>query len=337
MTSKKPVQVSVARLAMATRFEIVLHGPDAVALRAAAEEALEEVERLEDQLSLFRPTSTVAHLNARAAREPVRVEPALFRLLEQAQRLCQETSGAFDITIGPLMECWGFRGERGTVPSAKALKAACAVVGMHLVELDPDRFTVRFQRPGVRLDLGALGKGYAIERAAQLLREAGITSALLHGGTSTVCALGHPPDAHAWNVAVEHPGKRPGDPPLLLAVVPLVDESLSVSAVWGKSFQSDGQSYGHVIDPRTGRPASHATLAAVVLPSATETDAFSTALLTAGRQGHDRIAALRPTMRTLVVEPGRNRAGFRVEARGIQMQEGLATARMEVPRRRRGA
>ena len=320
MTSAKAAQVSVARHAMATRFEIVLHGREAVRLRAAAEEALDEVERIENQLSPYRPASAVAHLNARAAREPVRVDPALFRLLEQARSLCQQTDGAFDITIGPLMECWGFRGERGDVPSAQTLKAARASVGMHLVELDPDRFTVRFRHPGVRLDLGALGKGYAIERAAQLLRDAGIANALLHGGTSSVCALGHPPDAAAWNVAVEHLGKKPDDPAVLLAVIPLVDESLSVSAVWGKSFQSAGQTYGHVLDPRTGQPASRATLATVVLPSATETDAFSTALLTVGCRGHDRLAALRPAMRTLVVEPGRNPASFRVKAQGIKVR-----------------
>src|SRR6185436_10088937 len=104
-----------------------------------------------------------------------------------------------------------------------------------------------------------------------------------------------------WNVAVEYPGATEDDPPILLAVVPLVDEALSLSAVWGKSFQTDGKTYGHVLDPGTGRPASKAVLAAVVLPSATETDAFSTALLTVGARGHDQMARLRPGMRTLVV------------------------------------
>ena len=108
--------VAVARNAMATRFEIVLHGDNPVELRAAGEEALTEIERVEAQLSLYRPTSEIAHLNARAARGPVRVTPSLFRLLQHAQRLHQETGGAFDITVAPLVRCWGFMGGTGEVP-----------------------------------------------------------------------------------------------------------------------------------------------------------------------------------------------------------------------------
>src|SRR6266540_2277581 len=155
--------VAVARHAMATRFEIILHGENAVSLRAAAEEALDEIERLDGQLSLYNPASDISHINARAARGPVRVEPALFHLLQRAK------------------------------------------VGMRLVELNEGDFTVRFVRQGVMLDLGSIGKGYALERAAGLLKDAGVTSGLLHGGTSTVCAIGAPPDAEAWKVAVPHP------------------------------------------------------------------------------------------------------------------------------------
>ena len=316
MARKKMVRLAVARDAMATRFEIVLHGPDPVALRAAAEEALDEIDRLENQLSLYRPTSEITGLNARASRETVCVEPSLFRLLNQARQLSQETGGAFDITVGPLLQCWGFREGSGKVPAARALRTARAQVGMRHVALDPNNLTVHFTRPGVMLDLGAIGKGYAIERAALLLREAGVSSALLHGGTSTVYALGHPPGEEAWKVAVEYPGATEEAPSVLLAVVPLVDEALSVSAVWGKSFQAAGKTYGHVIDPRTGEPASKAVLAAVALPSATETDAFSTALLTVGSRGHDQIANLRRGMRTLVVEP--RKTGFRLKARGLE-------------------
>src|SRR5437868_3350923 len=100
--------VTLARHAMATRFEIVLHGDDPVALRAAGEEALGEIDRLESQLSLYRNTSEVSHLNARAAHQPVRVTPDLFALLGQAKKLHQESGGAFDVTIGPLVRCWGF-------------------------------------------------------------------------------------------------------------------------------------------------------------------------------------------------------------------------------------
>jgi len=341
--------VTLARNAMATRFEMVLHGDNPIALRAAGEEALNEIERIEAQLSLYRPTSEIAHLNARAAQQAVRVDPSLFRLLQHAQRLSAETNGAFDITVAPLMRCWGFLGGSGAMPEPKVILEARAKIGMHLLELNESDFTVRFTRPGVMLDLGSIGKGYALERAAEILREAGMTSALLHGGTSTVCAIGTLPDAAPWQVAIENPVKhlfaaRPerGLSPIRsqsiftahsrvenaaaearpLAVVPLKDEALSVSAVWGKSFSNGEMILGHVIDPRTGYPVQETLAAAVVVSSATESDALSTALLTLGAAGHDQVASLRPGMKTLLVTGTNAPGGFQVHTRGIDVMSG---------------
>jgi thiamine biosynthesis lipoprotein len=326
--------IAVARHAMATRFEIVLHGEKEVALRAAAEEALDEIERLESQLNLYQPTSEISHINARAAHEPVRVEPALFRLLQQAKRLSQETDGAFDVTVAPLMRCWGFMRGTGRLPDPAELAEARATVGMHLVNLDEEQFTVRFAREGVMLDLGSIGKGYALERAAELLRETGVTAGILHGGTSTVCAIGQPPESDAWKVAIPHPefaeqtiafgATRVSEPSRVgsfLAVVPLKDEALSVSAVWGKSFAAGDRVFGHVIDPRKGEPVDGAVLAAVALPSATESDALSTALLILGSAGQERVAGLRAAMRTVVVGRGESRGQFSVAAKGIQLAQ----------------
>jgi thiamine biosynthesis lipoprotein len=305
--------VTLARHAMATRFEIVLHGENAVALRAAGEEALDEIDRLENRLSLYRPGSEIAQLNARAAREPVQVTPELFSLLRHAQQLHAETDGTFDITIAPLVRCWGFMGASGKMPSPEEVAAARERVGMSHVQLDAPTRTVRFAREGVMLDLGAIGKGYAIGQAAEILRAAGITSALIHGGTSTVYAVGRPPESEFWKVAIEPPPATvrssaftrltPSQPPEggtpnELPAVRLRDEALSVSAVWGRSFVADGKLLGHVIDPRTGQPVDRALLAAVVLPSATETDALSTALLVLGADGREAISRLRPRMKT---------------------------------------
>lgn len=310
--------VAVARNAMATRFEIVMHGGDPVSLRAAGDEALDEIDRLEAQLSLYRPGSEIARVNAHAAGRPVKVSPRVFKLLRTAGKLQRETAGAFDISIAPLVRCWGFMGNTCKMPDEQALAEARAAVGMEFVEFDEDEFTVRFKRPGMMLDLGAIGKGYALERAAELLREAGITSALLHGGTSTVCAIGRPPHSNHWKVAVEYPPRQtPADRPEFLAAVELRDEAMSVSAVWGRAFEVGGKILGHVMDPRTGRPVMGAMLSAVALPSATETDALSTALLVAGAEGHDRIASLRPGMRTLVISPGAGGSGIQVTSRGI--------------------
>lgn len=292
--------VTLACNAMATRFELVLHGSNEAALRAAGEEALAEVNRLENQLSLYRPGSEIAQLNARAAHEPVRVSPEVFALLQHAARLSTETDGAFDITIAPLVRCWGFMHQNGHVPTEAEIAAARAVVGMQHVLFDPAERTICFALPGVMLDLGAIGKGYAIERGAELLREAGVTSALFHGGTSTACAIGQPPDAEHWQVALPSHASAESTaalPPTLR----LRDESVSVSAIWGRSFVAEGKLFGHVIDPRLGQPVTGAVLSVVILPSATETDALSTALLTLGPAGHAKIAALRPGMRSLIV------------------------------------
>lgn len=260
---------------MATRFEFVLHGANPAALRAAAEEALDEVDRLENLLSLYRSHTDVARLNAQAAEGWVRITPETFRLLERAFALSRQTDGAFDVTAGALIRAWGFMGGNGTEPDPGAVAAARECVGVDRVELDADGFSVRFTRPGVMLDLGSVGKGYALDRAAELLREAGVTSALLHGGTSTVIGLGQPPDADAWRVALPD-GES----------VTLTDASLSVSAGWGKSFRdSTGRELGHVIDPRRGEPVVGARYAAVVAASATDSDALSTAALVAGADG----------------------------------------------------
>jgi thiamine biosynthesis lipoprotein len=323
--------LTLARLAMATRFEIVLHGENPVDLRAAGEEALDEIDRLENHLSLYRPSSEIAHVNACAAKQPVRVTPGLFALLEHARKLHQETGGAFDITIAPLVQCWGFMGGSGHLPQPGELEQARANVGMHLVELNSKDFTIRFAREGVMIDLGAIGKGYAVGRAAEVLREAGVSSALVHGGTSTVYAIGAPPEAAAWNIAIPKP--QLGNPPIqqsthplpdCLAVVPLKDEALSVSAGSGKFFRAEGKVFGHVLDPRTGQPADAALMAAVVLPSATETDAFSTALLTRGAEGHQAFASLRPNMRTVLVIPSGD--SFRVETTGPGAEPWIAKA-----------
>lgn len=301
--------VTLALSAMGTRFELVLYGEDPVRLRAAGQEALQEIERLDRQLSFYLPESDLSDLNRRAGYGRVRLDPRVFALLERARRLSEETAGAFDITVAPLMQCWGFVGGTGKLPNADEIAQARERVGMRLISLDAEDSSVRFSAPGVLLDLGAIGKGYAIECAMELLQNNGIACALLHGGTSTVSALGRPPGARAWNVAIHRPFAAEGSRPL--ATVELRNESLSVSAPHGKWFLAQGKRYGHVIDPRSGYPVGHSLLAAVILPSATDSDALSTALLAAGPSGLNTLVRQRPNLRALLAEegPGGDREG----------------------------
>jgi len=291
--------VRLACQAMATRFELVLPGEDAVRLRAAGEEALEEIVQWEAELSLYRPSSEVAKINREAARAPVRVSPPVFELLQQCRELWRLSDGAFDITVAPLVRTWGFMTGQGRVAPPEEVAAAHASVGMAHLELDPDRRTVRFTRPGMMLDLGAVGKGYAVDRAIETLRELGVTRAFLHGGTSSCYGLGVAPEGTPWRVAVkaeelfpETDAPSPAEAPL--AVATLENAALSVSGVRDKAIRVGGRLLGHVIDPRTGEPVTGAILAAVTGRSTAETDALSTALLVSGAPGMARLAEQRP-------------------------------------------
>ncbi len=314
--------VQLACEAMATRFELVLAGRREEALRAAGEEAIEEIHRLEAALSLYRPDSQIAEVNRAAASRPVRVTPEVFGLLRHALQLCEVTDGAFDITVAPLLRAWGLMRGTGRMPDPASLAEARSAVGYRHVRLDAGLGTVSFAREGVMVDLGSIGKGYALDRAAELLREAGVERGLIHGGTSTAVALGRGDDGTAWKVAVTAPrlaagpGAAERDRPL--SVVELEDESLSVSAVWGKGFEAEGRYFGHVMDPSRGEPVSGALLAAIVLPSATESDALSTALLVRGEEMVERLRGGGVSVRCLVVLPAPGGTGYRVVSSGME-------------------
>jgi thiamine biosynthesis lipoprotein len=183
------------------------------------------------------------------------------------------------------------------VPAPEEIEAALGQVGVDRLELDPEEFTVGFTVEGMSLDLGAIGKGYAVERAAEILREHEVPAALVHGGTSSVYGLGAPPGEEGWKVGIRHPTK----PEEQLSTVVLRDRALGVSAPHGKFFRQEGEVYGHVLDPRTGYPVRAALLAAVVTDSPRDADAMSTALLTLGEAGLDLIARYAPRADALVV------------------------------------
>ncbi len=250
---------------MRTRFELVLAGAEPRRLRAAGEEALAEILAAEREWNLFDPGSLLSRLNQRAARRPVRVPPTTFALLRECVRIHAASDGAFDPSIAPLMRRFGFH--PGPAPAA-------ARVGLEALQLDSARGEVRYLAAGLELDLGGIAKGAALDRAAALLREAGIQSALLHGGTSSVLAVGGAPEGRAWRVAVR------GAEGEVLVGVPLRDRALSVSGRGGRIVAApDGPPLGHILDPRLERPTPTAGLAVVTASTAAAADAWSTALL----------------------------------------------------------
>lgn len=266
----RPVRLALA--AMATRFEIVLGGDDVVRLCSIGEAALREIADCEQVISPFLPHSMIARVNREACERAVRVDGMTFDLLQQCASLWQQSGGAFDITVGPLLRALGRRGRPAA--DAAGLAAARAAVSMQHVQLDAERQTVRLLRPGMALDLGAIGKGFALDLAGAVLREHGVESALLHGGTSSVLAIGAPAGLCAWRIGI---GPWPRQP-----VASLRDGALSVSAP-GAGGAAGGTGEVHVFDPRTGTVARGGLAAAAVLmPSATAADAWSTALCVLG-------------------------------------------------------
>jgi FAD:protein FMN transferase len=251
--------------AMGTRFELVYWGP-----RAAGEEALAEIVRIESRLSVFQASSDISWINAHAGLRAVKVEPRTFSLLERCAELSEETDGAFDITVGPLMQAWKPVAEGGALPSAETVAEARTRVGHRHLQFDAQASTIRFGCAGMRLDLGAVGKGYAIDAAIAILHTHGVQSALLHGGPSTIYGIGAPPEG-AWRIAWDAGGDE--------RTFVLRDGALSVSAVYGKACVPDGHCYGHVVDPLIGMPVDQTRAAIVTGPSAFECDVLSTALL----------------------------------------------------------
>jgi FAD:protein FMN transferase len=291
----------LARLAMRTRFELVIADPgDPAALRAAGEEALEEITRAETLLSAFQDGAELRYLNERAGTSIVPLSPLMMRFLRQCCALVEATDGAFDLAIGALLACWHIQddGENRSQPTAEVIATAVQAGDLRRqLLLDPSERFVRFAHPQTRLDPGAVGKGWALDRAVGLLRDHGITHALMHGGTSSASAIGHPPNNTSWKIAIRHPTRADQ----IIAHAHLSDASLSVSGQHGRRVLVGGRHVGHIIDPRTGCPVSDNLLTAVIHPSALVSDALSTALLVLGPSGLDVLSQRFPGIHMLVV------------------------------------
>jgi thiamine biosynthesis lipoprotein len=299
-TGGEPVAIRCheqSRVTMGTTATVRACGPDAAALAPAVAAALDEVDRLDRLLSHYRSDSPLSRLNREAAKGPVAVEPELFDLLAECLRWSRASDGAFDVTVGPLMKAWGFFRDEGHVPDERQLASALAAVGHRKVVLDRERRTVRFDRPGVELDLGGIGKGYAVDRAVALLQRRGIGSALVNLGGSSVYGLGAPPGTRAWEVAIEDP-TTPGQKALGMV---LRDRALSVSGGYAQFFEQDGVTYSHIMDPRTGRPVQGVLSVAVLSASATDGDALDDALFVQGvTRARAFVAGLDPAQATAV-------------------------------------
>jgi thiamine biosynthesis lipoprotein len=315
--------VKVQRRAMASRFEVTLDSGDARHLDAARA-ALDEVDAIEDTLTWFRDASEVSRLNQDAARGPVPVSPPLFTLLSLCRELHAATGGAFDPASTALSRVWGFLDRRPRLPAAEEIAAARARSGMDKVALDDVGRTVRFTVPGVELNFGAVGKGWALDRIAASLRSRGVSRALLTAGGSSHRGWG----GESWEL-----GLRPGGEDL--GLLRLRDAALGTSGSGEQHFEVEGRRFGHVLDPRRGWPAEGVRSASVVASEAAVADALSTAFLAGGPALAGPFCAARPGTMALLVVDARpreivvlgQRDGVTVEpAAGVRLVEAAAKA-----------
>jgi thiamine biosynthesis lipoprotein len=300
---------------MGSYFEIRLGAstPGAVDL---AGRALDLIDELELQLTVYRDDSEVSRLNASAHLGPIEVEPGLFELLHRAIALGEETGGAYDVTAGALSVAWGFFKGPKRVPDPETLADARARTGQHHVRLDPERRTVAFDRPGVVINFGSIGKGYAIDRAVEVIRDYWWpTSALVHGGRSSLFALGSPPGRFGgrWEIAL----RNPFDPESPLGMLRLRNRGMGTSGASFQQFEADGRVFGHILDPRTGEPATGPASVTVLAPTAAEADALSTAFYLLGAEAASAYVATHPEVGAVFVEEGPGDASPRVVTLGL--------------------
>ena len=267
--------------AMGATYSIAVYGEDRVKMEAAVDAAFDEVRRLDEMLSNYRPDSEWSDVNRRAAAQPVKVSPELFRLLTACVEYSRESEGAFDISVGPLMKVWGFYKGSGHLPHRPEVAAAVAKVGYRHIHLDAKERTVRFDRAGVELDPGGIGKGYAVDRMVDILKQNGIAAALVAGSGSSIYGMGAPPaEPRGWRVEI----KDPQSPRKTVAEAFLNDMSMSTSGSYEKFFRAEGKIWAHIMDPRTGYPAQGSVSVSVIAPRTIDSEAWAKPYFVNGRQ-----------------------------------------------------
>jgi FAD:protein FMN transferase len=259
---------------MGTRVSVDLWHDDEATGLALVRQVLDEYRRIDADMSTYRPDSEISAVNAGAARAAIPVTDEIFGLLQRALGLSAASGGAFDITYDSVGYLYDFR--KHVAPDQAQIDARIGAVDYRHVVLDEARHTVRFTRDGVRINLGGIAKGYAVERAAALLRAAGVEHALLNAGGDTR-VLGDR-RGKPWIVGIRHP--RVDD--AIVTRIPLVDEAISTSGDYERFFEADGRRYHHIIDPSTGEPTEGVLSVTVIGPDATETDGLSTTLFVLG-------------------------------------------------------
>jgi thiamine biosynthesis lipoprotein len=280
---------------MGTRVYVQLWSTDEAKGNAAIDAVMDNMRRIDDLMSHYKPESQLSQINARANREPVQVDKELFDLIKLSTYYSQITQGAFDITYASVGYLYNY--PEHVHPTETQIKDALPAVNWHNMLLDEAHHTVRFEHPGMRIDLGGIGKGYAVDRGIDILKARGIEHAVVTAGGDTRILgdhLGRP-----WLVAIRHPD----NPQKVVTRIPLSDSAMSTSGDYERYFDEDGVRYHHIIDPHTGHSASKVRSATILAPTATQTDGMSKTAFVLGAEKALEIINSMPEYDAVFVTP----------------------------------
>ena len=287
---------------MASTYTLDIYGPDEKKLPLIAEAAFNEVDRIDQLMSIYKTGSAISIINRNASDQPVPVETELFKFFQTCLKYSNESNGAFDITIQPLMKLWGFYGGQRKIPQQKKLQNVLERIGYKKLILNPSFKTVYFQKKGMALDLGGIAKGYAVDRVVDLLKENQIERALINAGGSTLYALGAPPGQKAWSIKVRDP-LLPHDSKQISVTVKLRNQCLSISGNYEQYVMVKGVKYSHIMDPREGRPVRGILSVAVVTSSGIRGDAMDNILFVKGVHKSKQFLKRHPDIRAYFFLP----------------------------------
>ncbi len=261
---------------MGTRIGIEVWHQEESKARQAMREVVAEFHRLDQALSPYVESSELYRVNRDAAQQPVAVSREFLELLQTSIDYSRLTGGAFDITFASVGHQYDYR--KGIKPSAQSVGQALPLIDYRLLRLDPAAGTVFFERRGVRIDLGGIAKGYAVDMGIQILQKHGIEHALISAGGDSRVLGDH--QGRPWNIGIQ----APRDKQALAAVLPLSETAISTSGDYERFFERDGVRYHHIISPKTGRSAGELRSVTILGPNATRTDALSTSVFVLGLQ-----------------------------------------------------
>jgi thiamine biosynthesis lipoprotein len=283
---------------MGTWASLTLVTADSAAVADAAYDALVVLHRVDSLMSNWTESSEVTRINRAAANEPVVVQPEVARVIAFALEVARESGGAFDITVEPLVRAWGFLGGTPRVPAKEEIDAALRHIGYENLRFDPETRTLRRTEDGARVDLGGIAKGYGVDVVAEVLRERGVTNALVDLSGNMV-AMGDAAGHDGWTVGIRDPSEERD----YLARLRLFNQAVATSGDYEQFVDEDGTRYGHILDPRTGYSARGLSSVTVVADRAMACDAWATALFVLGPDAARNAARERDDLSVVLIEP----------------------------------